>query len=103
MPPGIFDEVEERSPDAERGHCAELCRRTPHTSTGAAIGRAAVLFLRVRSPRPMALGAGLDLPLHLLSDPLGNPLLCNRNEWLATQPGRDEDGLRSPGSQRVTG
>jgi hypothetical protein len=28
MPPRIFDEVEERSPDAERGHCATVSSRS---------------------------------------------------------------------------
>ena len=28
MPPRILDEVEERSPDAERGHCATVSSRS---------------------------------------------------------------------------
>jgi hypothetical protein len=50
MPPGIFDEVEERTPDAERGHCANVSSRSARVNRRRVWARLLSYFvLRIRA------------------------------------------------------
>lgn len=57
----------------------------------------------IRRPARGKSGFRFSLPHYLLRDPLGDYLLESGMKGLLLQPGRDEEGLRSPGSHRVTG